>query len=139
MPGNRIIVAAQYRQNPLRPLSGSPVLSLLLMFFLMSQAVFALPLDTGDSLSGQAAHHDHPALHSSEPVRSVDASGGHTAGHEDCCEVECQDCAMGSCSSLTQSRAPVPLHPAGGHRFASLDITAFEPPLGGLYRPPITR
>lgn len=133
----------QQSQNRFRALTGNPVMAIVLALLLAAQTAVAMP-------------HSHPADHdaiaaaemadlSSHLHHALHAATDEAPGFEQhaesraCCEVECQDCTMGSCSSLTHSRGPGVFHKGRDKRFSALSGLTPEPMISGLYRPPISR
>lgn len=131
------------RQNRFRPWAGNPWIAIVLALLLSAQTTSAMPhahpVDDDPMMKEEMA--GHPAQGHHHPVAAPEnaAGSGHDPESRDCCEIECQDCAMGSCSSLTQSRGPGFFNDDRDIRFSALDRLVPEPTTSGLYRPPISR
>lgn len=144
-------MSPQPQQNRFRALTGTPWVAIVLAFLVAAQTAVAMPhahstdhdsmavelveLVELESTAVHAAHEDHRTHGTPEPA--VDS--GADPESRDCCEIECQDCTMGSCSSLTQSRGPGLFNGSRDSRFHALDRLAPEPMASDLYRPPISR
>lgn len=135
----------QQRQNRFRAWTGNALIALVLALLLSAQTTIAMPhahpADHDSAGTERVAddpsrghHHHHP-----DAVPENASGSAHDAESRDCCEIECEDCTMGSCSSLTQSRGPGLFSGHRDRRFAALDRVAPEPVPSDLYRPPISR
>ncbi|MGM0633982.1 MAG: hypothetical protein ACQETO_12520 [Pseudomonadota bacterium] len=112
-----------------RPLTGNRLVAALLVVLMAMQAAVAAP----PSHHGQTMMHDDP--HAAHAGMEAD----HTQTHEDCCEVECRDCTMGGCFSMTQNGGPGPYSADALRQTRGLDDFIPDPLISGPYRPPILR
>lgn len=132
----------QYLQNRFRAWTGNPLVAIVLTLLLSAQTTIAMPhahpADHDPVATEQTADHSARGHHHPDATAEKTSGSGHDHESRDCCEIECQDCTMGSCSSVTQSRGPGLFNDNRDRRLATLDRLVPEPVISGLYRPPIS-
>ena len=134
----------RYRLNRFRTWTGNPVVAIVLALLLAAQTATAMPHthpadhdSAAPEMADHSAHSDHHP--DTAPKHASGPDSDHTPDTRDCCEIECQECTMGSCSSLTHSRGPGFFNDNSNIHLSSLDRLMPAPMIGGLYRPPISR
>lgn len=132
----------RYRLNRFRTWTANPVVAVILALLLAAQTAAAMPHThpaDDDSAAPEMADHAAHGHHHPETAPEKTSGSDHDADSRDCCEIECQDCTMGSCSSLTISRGPGFFNDNIDIHFSTLDRLMPGPMIAGLYRPPISR